>query len=153
MPTTASTGEQKGAKKSIPLDLPGPLGAIDRKDRSIFDEKLTLQPEYKYDGIRGGIAWKGKLERYFISKAPILKELLEWAESEDMETVTVAMFKQAVGNRMTGTQILTVNAELWGFLSGALSGTAETMFKRAEMLNGLDAWRRMARYVDNGRSI
>ena len=152
-PSATAAPEAKGTKKTLPLTLPGPLGAIDRKDRSIFDEKLTLQAEYKFDGIKGGIAWKGKLERYFISKAPILKELLEWAESEDMETVTVDMFKQAVGTRMTDTQVLTVNAELWGFLSGALSGTAETMFKRAETLNGLDAWRRMARFVDNGRAI
>ena len=152
-PSGPAAPEAKGTRKTLPLNLPGPLGAIERRDRSIFDEKLTLQAEYKFDGMKGGIAWKGKVERYFISKAPILKELLEWAESEDMETVTVDMFKRAVGPRMTAQQVLTVNAELWGFLSGALSGTAETMFKRAETLNGLDAWRRMARFVDNGRAI
>ena len=44
--------------------------------------------EYKFNGARGGAAWKSKVERYFIAKAPILKEILEWVESEDMEVIT-----------------------------------------------------------------
>ena len=44
----------------------------------------------------------------------------------------------------------TLNAATWGFLSGCLSGSAETMFKQPDMLNGLDAWRRVARLIDNG---
>ena len=34
-----------------------------------------------------------------------------------------------------------------------MSGTAETMFKRAEVLNGLDAWRIISRQIDHGRAI
>ena len=48
---------------------------------------------------------------------------------------------------------MTANAEIWGFLSNAVSGTAETIFKRSAVLNGLDAWRRLVRYIDHGRPI
>ncbi len=137
----------------LPLDLKGPLGAINFKDRSVFDEKLALQDEYKFNGSKGGTAWKGKVERHFISRSPILRQVLEWAESCELEEITVAKFRQAVGVHLTEDQVLTVNAALWGFLSAAVSGTAETMFKRADTLNGLDAWRILVRYIDHGRSI
>ena len=141
------------AKKSLPLHLPGPLGALGRKDRAMFDDKLMTQEEYRYNGVKGGPQWKSKTERYWISKAPVFKEILEWAESEDMEVVTVERFKAAAGHRLTEEQILTANAEIWGWLSGVLTGTAETLFKRADILNGLDAWRRIVRQIDQGREI
>ena len=46
-----------------------------------------------------------------------------------------------------------VNAGIWGFLSGGLSGAAAEMFNRADPLEGLDAWRRVTRYITNGRGI
>ncbi len=85
--------------------------------------------------------------------APILKEILEWAEKEDMDEITEDKFRQAVGGRLTRDQVSMVNAALWGFLSNGISGPAEAAFKRASTLNGLDAWRRMARYIDHGRGI
>ena len=65
----------------LQLKMLGPLGAITFKDRGMFDDKLMLNEEYRYNGVKGGAAWKSKAERYFVSKAPVLRELLEWAES------------------------------------------------------------------------
>ena len=48
-------------------------------------------------------------------------------------------------------QIHVVNAAVCGFLSGGIHGSAEDSFKRADTSNGLDAWRRMTRYIDHGR--
>ena len=93
------------------------------------------------------------MERYLISRAPVLREILEWAEEEDLEVATVERFKAAVGIKLSEEQVLNVNAAIWGFLSSALTGSAETIFKLAETLNGLDAWRRVTRYIDHGRSI
>ena len=140
-------------RATLPLPLLGPLGAIAFKDKSLFDDKLALQEEFRFAGIKGGIQWKGKVERHFISRAPILKELLEWAEKEDMEEISEARFLMAVGNRLTAEQVAMTNAAIWGFLSTGISGPAEATFKRAATLNGLDAWRRMARYIDHGRGI
>ncbi len=140
-------------KKPLPLELNGPIGAIGFKDRGMFDEKLTVQEEYRFNGTKNGAQWKGKLERYFISKAPILREILDFAECEDMDVVTIERFRLAAGHRLSEEQILSVNAAIWGFLSGCLTGSAESLFERADMLNGLDAWRRVVRHIDHGREI
>ena len=136
---------------TAPLKL-RPLGVLagDRADRQIYDDKLTAQPEYKFDGVRGGPAWKSRVERYFISKVPALREILRWAERHDKMTVTEEAFQRVVEPAMDETKQQLLNAALWGFLSQCLTGTADTMFKQAEMCNGLDGWRRIVRLIDNG---
>ena len=146
------------APAALPLALRGPLGAVGYKDRSPFDDKLTLQDDYRFNGSKGGLAWKGKVERYLIGKAPVLKELLEWVEKDEHAAtngvITFERLSAAVPrSKMTEDQLLTLDAAIWGFLSGALSGTAETIFKRAEMLRGFDAWRRIVRFLDHGSEI
>ena len=41
----------------------------------------------------------------------------------------------------------------WGFLSNCVSAEADTIFRGAEDLQGIDAWRRIIRYIDHGKSI
>ena len=38
------------------------------------------------------------MEWHFISRVPILKSILEWAEQDELETITVAKFEEAVGD-------------------------------------------------------
>ena len=66
----------------------------------MFDDKLMLNEEYRYNGVKGGAAWKSKLERYFVSKAPVLRELLEWAESQDNTVIDEATMVRAVSARL-----------------------------------------------------
>ena len=42
---------------------------------------------------------------------------------------------------------------MWGFLSNCVSAEADTIFRGAEDLRGIDAWRRLVRQVDHGRGI
>ena len=140
-------------RRPLPLHLPGPLGTIAHENRPIFDNKMTIQDDFKFNGVKDGLKWKGKVERYFISCAPVLLDILTWAEREDNEVISVERFTEAVGLKLTGDQVLNINAALWGFLSGVVSGSAETMFKRADQLNGLDAWRRLVRHIDQGRDL
>ena len=145
------------APATLPLKLQGPLGAIGYKDKALFDDKLSSQDEYRFNGSKGGWNWKGKMERYFISKAPVLRELLEWVEKDEHSgtngEVTFERLCLAVGARMTEEQLFLVDAAIYGFLSGALTGTAETIFKRAGMLRGFDAWRKIVRFIDHGSEI
>ena len=69
-----------GGRETLPLPLEEPLGALLHKFRSPFDDKLTTNQEYQFDGLKGGFSWKGKVERQFISRVPIFKQILEWAE-------------------------------------------------------------------------
>ena len=119
----------------------------------LFEDKMALQSGFQFDGQKGGDRWKGKVERYFIGKAPALKVILEWVEKSDMDVITTELFERAVGDRIDDYQRENINAAIWGFLSNCVSAEAETMFKRAETLNGLDAWRRLIRHIDHGRSI
>ncbi len=136
-----------------PLRLLEPLGSVGYKEKPLFDDKLAEREEYRYNGTKNGVAWKGKVERHFISRAPVLKDVLAWAEEENLEEITTEKFKQVVGGRLTSEQVIIANAAIWGFLSAAISGAAETMFKGASTLNGLDAWRRITRYIDQGKAI
>jgi hypothetical protein len=79
--------------------------------------------------------------------------LLEWVESADDQPITDALLGQATADSMTTEQTELLNSAIWGFISGCVSGEAETVFKRAEDLSGLDAWRRLVRFVDHGRGI
>jgi len=96
--------------------LKGPISAIGFKERAVLDDKLALQEEFRFNGTMGGVAWKGKLERYFISRAPDLRDLLKWAEEEDMDKITDDIVKRAVGQKLTEEQVLNTNAALWGAL-------------------------------------
>ena len=80
-PTRASNSGAATNERQWPLKMPGLLGAITYKDRTLFDDKVMLTPDYQWDGVKGGAAWKSSVEKYFITKAPVLRELLEWAEA------------------------------------------------------------------------
>ena len=150
----AASGASPGPGRiHLPLTLREPLGSVGHENRPIFDVKMTLQDELKFNGIKDGVKWKNRIEGYFISCAPVLMNILSWAETMDNEIIDVELFKKAVGTKLVHEQVLNVNAALWGFLRGVVSGTAETMFKRADRLNGLDAWRRLVRHIDHGREL
>ena len=39
----------------------------------MFDDKLNTEAELKFDGVNNGSAWKTKVERYMVYKAPTLR--------------------------------------------------------------------------------
>ena len=63
--------------------------------------------------------------------------------------ISEAMVVEAASGRLTEELALSVSSQIWGFLSGCLTGTADVMFRRAAWLNGIDAWRIMARQVEH----
>ncbi len=137
----------------LPLTL-GPMGQLTAPDSRLFDDRLTNQATFCFDGQKGGVAWKGKLERYFISKCPALMNMLKWAEKYEGEVIDDALLKEAVAGTAMYTELLhNLNSSLWGFLSNCVSAEAETIFKTADTLQGFDAWRRLVRYIEHGKEI
>ena len=106
----------------------------------------------QFDGTTNGAAWVRKVENDFISRAPVLLAVLSWAE-ECEDSIDVPMIMKVAGHKLSEEQVRNVNASMWGFISAIVSGAAETMFKRAKGLQGLDAWRVMTRYVNHGKRI
>ena len=138
----------------LPLNLREGLGSIGHENRPMFDVKMTQQDNFKFNGNKDGVKWKVAVERYFISCAPVLMAIFEWAEKAENEPgISVEDFQRAVGPKLSHQQVLNANAQLWGFLSNLISGSAETIFKRATKLNGLDAWRRLVRHIDHGAEL
>jgi hypothetical protein len=143
-----------GGKLLLPLTLREHISSAGYKDKPMFDDKLTEKADYTYTGKAGtGIAWKGKVERHFISRAPVIMNILKWAEEQGLNKITEADFARAVGSKLTEEQQMIMNGQLWGFLSAAVSGSAETMFNGADALQGIDAWRAITRYILQGKDI
>ena len=80
-------------------------------------------------------------------------DILKWAEQHDEQKITDEMFEAVVGHFMTPRQQAELQGAIWTFLGGCLSGSAETMWKKADPLCGLDAWRRVVRTIDNGAHL
>ena len=78
----------------------------------MFDDKLTTEAKFKFDGVNNGSAWKTKVERYMVCKARIFKEVLEWAEAQDGETISEAHMDAACSPRLPEEQALVVNAHI-----------------------------------------
>ena len=84
--------------------------------------------------------------------------IMRWAETAALVDYTVDhidedLLKRACGAKINQEQLETLNAAIWGYLSECVAGEAETIFKSANTLNGIDAWRRLVRYIDHGRGI
>jgi hypothetical protein len=156
--TDASGDRSRPTSTSLPLKL-GPIGALGNSGRPPFDFRIAGQAEFQFSS-KGGDQWKGKTERYLMAVVPAIYPLLEWAERQD-EPIEQALYEQAVGEGLTSwdrdgnasEHSQTLNSALWGFLSACVSGEAQTFFKKANKMNGIDAWRRLIRFIDHGRNI
>ena len=84
-------------------------------------------------------------------------EVLKWAERQDNTPIRAETFSYAVSSRVTEDQASNLQTQIWGFLCAVVSGSADTMFKRADecvgAMNGIDAWRRLVRHIDHGRAL
>ena len=99
------------------------------------------------------MAWEGKVERHFISRAPVVMNALKWAGDRGLETITESALAQAIGSKLTDEQQMIMHGQLWGFLSASVSGSADSLFKGAGALQGVDAWRTLTRYILQGKGI
>ena len=160
-PSHAETSERDSPSDSttkLPLVL-GFLGTSLASGR-IFDDKISIHEDFRFNGHKNGHAWRSKTERYLITRVPALSQILRWAERED-SPISFERLRAATGNGLctydrdgTATdQTEALNTALWGFLGNCITGEADVMYKQASQCNGVDAWRRIVRFIDSGRSI
>ena len=57
-------------------------------NKALFDDKVSKRPEMRFDGTKGGTAWKAQMEMYLSGKCPLVMELLKWAEKHGETPVT-----------------------------------------------------------------
>ena len=114
---------------------------------------MTEGSEFKFDGTKGGAAWKLRVSQHMIGRVPAMIEILKWSEKHDQTKVADESFESATFAFLDDRQRGELQSQLWSFLAGCLQGSAMTQFKRADQLNGLDAWRRAVRMMDSGIDI
>ncbi len=103
---------------------------------------MSWKPSYKenkellkFDAtIRNYGEWAQNIKDHLMRSNRGWGQLLKWAEAHNLELTPEAKFIQAAHPQFTEEQ-----RNIWGFLSGCISGRAEVHFKRAPMLNGLGA--------------
>ncbi len=120
----------------------------------MIDAKLTGRAGHKCAGnVVTSIAWKGKVGRHCMSRASVMMSILKWAEEQGLNKISEAHFAQAVGAKLAEEQQMIMNGQLWGFLAAAVQGAADSIFKGADIMQGLDAWRLLTRYIYQGNDI
>ena len=158
---TADAYERDSPNESttkLPLVL-GFLGTSLASGR-IFDDKVSIHEDFRFSGHKNGHAWRSKTERYLITRVPALSQILRWAEREE-NPISFDRLKIATGNGLciydrdgnATDHTEALNTALWGFLGNCITGEADVMYKQAAQCNGIDAWRRIVRFIDSGRNI
>jgi hypothetical protein len=67
----------------MPLRLMQPIVSIGYKDRPVFDHAMALQDDFGFTGVKDGDTWTGNAEKYFMPCAPVMMEVLRWAERQE----------------------------------------------------------------------
>ena len=155
-----SSGTRR-ARRERPVETPfidGPLGQLIKPEVNLFDDKLATQAGsgFRFDGQKGGATWMTKVGNYFVSKCPAARVLLTWAGKFEGESISHQLLMEIAskpGSSMTPMLLDSLNNQMWGFISNCVSSEADTIFKGADDLQGLDAWRRIVKYIDHGKSI
>ena len=75
---------------------------------------MTLQEEFRFNGTKDGYKWKNKVHGYFITCAPVLLEILRWAELQDQEPISNEKFAYAVSLKMTEEQAASLTTQYSG---------------------------------------
>ena len=115
LPADEPAGETPGERtrrRTLPLKLAGSLGSVGYKDKAMFEDKLATT-EFQYDGVKGGAAWKTKVERYMVYKAHVLNEFLEWAKAQDNDDINNDLVVRACLAKLSEEQATAVNSQIW----------------------------------------
>ena len=55
----------------------GQVAGLRYADKSLYDDKISERTDMRFDGAKGGVAWKSAMEMYLSGKCPIVLELLK----------------------------------------------------------------------------
>ena len=91
-----------------------------------------VAPEYTNDGQKGGTAWVSKPSRDPTGECNSMLYIMQLAEQHDEQNITEEMFHNVVGRFMNPRKQVELQGAVWTSLGGCLSGSAETIFKKAD---------------------
>ena len=82
-----------------------------------------------------------------MSKVPIVKQLLQWAEDFRKSVITTEHVDMLEPFMDESPRV--VNHLIWGYLALNLTGLAHDIFANVEEFNGLEVWRRLVQKIDD----
>jgi len=134
---------------------------IDKYSR-VYDIKVAQQPENQYNGSRtdgSGPIWYEWTRNYLVGQAPDVEPLLQWAESQESrkisnEEVEVLLQNPGFSGMDAGAPAPSIlSGHVWQYLNAALVKNAAEIFRNLQTRNGLEAWRRIFRWIYSGSAV
>ena len=125
----------------------------------LFEDKVALTLQYAYIGGHSaeGEKWRKTTRGYWMSRLPVIKDLIDWAERQDTKEINsqTLMIAQQSGELSNPGQVdmTRLSQCIWGFLNNCVTGEARSFFDGADVLNGLDAWRRLVTDIHKNRWV
>jgi hypothetical protein len=118
----------------------------------LFEGRVASSEDYAFNGETGGDKWRRKVKGYWTSKCLEIKPILEFAESIGcLEFTNNDLAREASSYRWMGElDVRRLSELIWGFLNSCLSGKALEEFEGAEILDGMDGWRRVVQRIYQG---
>ncbi len=122
----------------------------------LFDDRVPMNEQYKYDGVKGGSEWKKRVRDYMIGSCPAIMTMLNWAESMDNAKITDEAMTEFSGSWMGEEDPRILGGHVWKFVRMCLvpGSRAEKRFRSVKPeLNGFEAWRALCWDISQGRSL
>ncbi len=120
-------------------------------------------PANQYDGSRGqdskGHEFLEWTKNYLIGQAPDIQMLLKWAQNHDPLPDDLKEFEKLVTEEaMTMADVgapdpMVLSGHLWSYLNSALVSKAKTIFSNVPERHGLEAWRRIYKWMHSGSAV
>ena len=123
--------------------------------------KVAQQSSNQYDASRtdgSGPAWYEWTKNYLVGQAPDVEPLLNWAELQGSRKIAmeeIATLSQD-GSIMTDADApdpSVLGGHIWQYLNAALIKNAAEVFRNLPMRHGLEAWRRIYRWIHSGSAV
>ena len=111
--------------------------------RPIFEEKVAIDPHFRYDE-KHKEEWLKTVKNYLVGKAYEMEAMLDWAEGFQLHPISPADVAGCDSAPiMTNIAATRLDRELWSFLNLNLTGDAKMTFDNLPRLQGFEAWRKV----------
>ena len=110
-------------------------------DSKVFETKYAQDTRNQFDGGKTGASWRTLIRGYIMSRCPIAKYLLQWAEDFKKEKITMEHVQNL--DPIMGENPMITDHLLWAFFNVNLVGVAREIFCNVGDFQGLEVWRRI----------
>ena len=116
-------------------------------------EKVALNKDHQFDGVKDGGKWLSFTKNHFIGKAYELEPLLKMIEDYVEFPALVADVTPYAAQLVSGSRLAEISGEIWNYLNNNLQGEALQVFNNVPRMEGHEAWRKMVKMVQGSNDL